>query len=280
MNSKAHFGKEQEKDIELVRRVVLQRLCEQISWERLEFYHEHRFFDDFVFFPDPDLKPRFYVLVVEVLWEFIGLGIITPGLSQYSPLNTTAAEQLRLPFFHVTMFGREALKNGRVIPQDPIGYFAAAKSLASLCFDDVAQGYLEEALRCFSRTCYTAATLLLGVTSEACFLRLCDAVEQKLSAPDKGTFAGLSSVKLKHRFIIDKYENLPSSARRNHLPDGLDVTLKGVYDLIRRQRNDLGHPQNVRPEIDREHAFAHFQCFLTYLGDLEKFALYCQHNGL
>src|SRR5437899_3122741 len=67
---------------------------------------------------------------------------------------------------------------------------------------------------------------------------------------------------------------------RQQLPDGLDVTLAGVYDLIRRQRNELGHPQDARPEIDREHAFALFHLFVTYLRDIEALAAHVQSHGL
>lgn len=56
-------------------------------------------------------------------------------------------------------------------------------------------------------------------------------------------------VKTKHRWIVTKYEALPARIKREHLPDGLDVTLKGVYDLIRRQRNELGHPQLVARNV-------------------------------
>jgi hypothetical protein len=38
---------------------------------------------------------------------------------------------------------------------------------------------------------------------------------------------------------------LSAKVRRETLSDGLDVTLASAYDLIRRQRNDLGHPQEI-----------------------------------
>ena len=43
----------------------------------------------------------------------------------------------------------------------------------------------------------------------------------------------------------------------------LDVTLTSAFDLIRRQRNDLGHPQAIPPAIDRQHAFV----FLSFPDD-------------
>ena len=80
--------------------------------------------------------------------------------------------------------------------------------------------------------------------------------------------------KQRHRWLVDRYNALPAKVRRGALPDGLDVTLASAYDLIRRQRNDLGHPQAIPPAIDRQHAFVFFQVFLTIVDDLEAFAAY------
>jgi hypothetical protein len=71
---------------------------------------------------------------------------------------------------------------------------------------------------------------------------------------------------------VERYTALPQKVRREALPDGLDVTLTSAYDLVRRQRNDLGHPQEKPPMTDRQHAFTFFQVFLTVVRDLEAFA--------
>ena len=42
-----------------------------------------------------------------------------------------------------------------------------------------------------------------------------------------------------------------------------------VYDLIRAQRNDLGHPREDPPRLSREDANAHLQVFQTYYAKAE-----------
>ena len=122
--------------------------------------------------------------------------------------------------------------------------------------------------------------LLLGVATEASFLQLCRLYENSISDPNaQKKFSKLERIKEKHRWILERYLALPGAIRQQ-LPDGLDVTLAGIYDLIRRQRNELGHPQDARPEIDREHAFALFHLFITYLRDIEALAAYVQLRGL
>ncbi len=279
MDSKIIFGNQSENERELVRDVLWRRLRNESDWETLSHYvFDRRYFDRYVVFQPADSRARFHQLLIEVLWEFVGLGVLTPGLSGTSH-NYPA--HLNLPNFHISAYGAEVLKSGQLIPQDPAGFLKEAKAVGKLCFDDVAEGYLEEALRCFGRSCYTASVLLLGVCAETTFLLLCQYVEKAISDPAvKQKLDETEPVKGKHRIVVERYEQLSSKIRRTQLPDGLDITLKGVYDLIRRQRNDLGHPQDIRPEIDREHAFAHFQCFLTYLRDIEAFAQFCQENSL
>ena len=126
-----------------------------------------------------------------------------------------------------------------------------------------------------------AATLLLGVASENVFLSLCEAVRSGLrSEEEQREFANLPDrVKPKHRWIVNKYQSMPTDVRRA-LPESLDITLTSLYELIRRQRNELGHPQERLPNIDREQAFMFFRLFPTYVTDVEAFAAYCQKQGL
>jgi hypothetical protein len=99
-----------------------------------------------------------------------------------------------------------------------------------------------------------------------------------MGASEQKKFSALRIIKEKHRWIVDKFDRLPNSLK-TQLPDGLDVTLESVYDLIRRQRNDLGHPKQP-PFMDRSHAFTSFQLFLAYVRDAEALAAFCKSNPL
>ena len=117
--------------------------------------------------------------------------------------------------------------------------------------------------------------MIKAATSE-----LCVVVAGSILDPNhKEKFDKLRGAKDKHRWIVATYERLPVNARRQ-LPDGIDISLTGIYDLIRRQRNELGHPQATRLGVDRARAFASFQLFPTFLRDAEAFATYCRANGV
>jgi hypothetical protein len=79
--------------------------------------------------------------------------------------------------------------------------------------------------------------------------------------------------------LVGRYENLPGAERRR-LPESLDVTLTSLYDLIRRQRNELGHPQPQPPQTTREEAFVFFRLLPTFIEDAQALAQYCATNPI
>src|SRR6266446_4463281 len=263
------FGDSEQDDIGLVRRLVLLRLREDKAWRQAESKAHYEIgFERYVDFTSEAHQERFFELADTVLWQLATLGVILPGKG-----GGPSAEQFNLPNFRITDYGHEVIDSGRTSPHDPSGYLSELRKSTKTLANPVMLGYLEEALQCFSRGCNTASVLLLGVSAEAAFLELCHAMALSLQDPnERSRFESMDGVKKKHRWMVQKYEQLPASDKRNRLPDGLDITLTGIYDLIRRQRNELGHPQLSSPNVDREHAFANFQLFQTFLLDAEAFA--------
>jgi hypothetical protein len=266
--SRIKFDDSHKDDIGLVREILLRRLREDGNrWNQFGALDPE--FERFLEFPSITEKYRFDELLRQVIWEFIASGVIAPGNGlHYSGAN--------LPFFTITDFGHKVLSAGRAIPQDPDGYLKEISRAGKTCVDAVVSGYIEEALCCFARGCFTASVLLLGVAEEAVVLKVCELIVAASADPAvrKGYESLPDAAKQRHRWLVDLYKALPAKIRREALPDGLDVTLASAYDLIRRQRNDLGHPQAIPPAIDRQHAFVFFQVFLTVVGDLEAFATY------
>lgn len=268
----ADFTQDDFDNLELVRQIVLRRLKDDTSWNLFDYQWEPRHTEQYVVFESPQLQRRFIVLAVEVMWQLIMQGVITPGKDVPNPA---------LPWFRVTSYGKMVLETERFIPHDPAGYLDGVREVAGQTVSQAALTYLEEALRCFTSGCHLASVLLLGVAAEAVFLRLCEVVSEALRDNTERTqFDQLQWVKPKHRWIVDKYAALPSEVRRDHLPQSLDVTLTSLYDLIRRQRNELGHPQEDPPAIDRELSFTYFKLFPTFIKDVEAFAEYIQNHGL
>ncbi len=123
--------------------------------------------------------------------------------------------------------------------------------------------------------------LLLGVAAEAVFLQLCSVVLDALrDDAEREAFSQLQSVRPKHRWVVEKYNSMPRETRRSELPESLDMTLTSLYDLIRRHRNELGHPQEEPPTIEREQAFMNLKLFPTFIKDVEALAAYCRSHDM
>ena len=210
------------------------------------------------------------MLANEIMWQLMFQGVILPGWDANNP---------QLPHFHVTDYGREVLQAGRFAPHDPAGYLEELAAAAKSVVGQASRAYVEESLRCFNAGCHVASVLLLGVAAEAVLLELCTVARSVVSGAEQGKFDRLRGVKGRHRWIVSKYESLPR-ARRSGLSESLDLTLTSLYELIRRQRNELGHPQVVPPSMDREQAFIYFRLFPGFVRDVEGFAQDLQANGL
>lgn len=257
-------------NLELVRQLVFRRLKEG-SWNQLYDPWEDRTVSQIVVFDASHLRNRFIVMVVEVMWQLIVQGVVTPGMNAANPA---------LPWFRVTDYGRTVLEAERFVPHDPTGYLDEVRTVAQSATGDAALQYLEEALRCFTAGCNVAAVMMLGIAAEAAFLGLCAVIASTLGDGEiRREFEQLRWVKQKHRWVVDKYQSIPNDQRRS-LPESLDVTLTSLADLIRRQRNDIGHPAEEIPTIDREQAFVYFKLFPTFISDVEALASYWEENGI
>ena len=167
------------------RRIVLERLRQDSSWNQFDYNWDERHQSVVTFDPNRP-RDRFIVLASEVMWQLVAQGVITPGESASNP---------SLPWFRVTSYGKEVLESGKFPPHDPTGYLEELRSLASKVTDDVAIGYLEEGLRCFNSGCNVAAVLLLGVAAESVFRGLCTVVSTSLkSAKEKQVAAPIMSL--------------------------------------------------------------------------------------
>ncbi len=266
------FTKDDFDNLELVRQIVLRRLKEDRNFNQFFMQWADRM-ERYVTFGEPQIpvRQRFEFLADEVLWQLFIQHVITPGKDSSNP---------DFPWFRLTSYGKKVLEADRFIPHDPTGYLAEISQVAQSVVGQASLAYLEESLRCFTSGCHLASVLLLGVAAEAVLLRLCDVAKNALhNQTERSKFDKLKSVKPKHRWLVDKYESLPSQDRRL-LPESLDVTLSSLYDLSRKQRNELGHPREHPPAVSRDAAFMYLRLFPTFIEDAEAFAAYCNDHGL
>ena len=182
----------------------------------------------------------------EIIWGLVIQGIVVPGGSNSQP---------DLPFMQISEWGKKCLESGEYVPYDAGQYLARLKTRIE-DVDSKIVLYLQESLTAFRSGTYVASAVMTGVATERTLLVLRDAIEAALPTQDaKNKFATRTKVKLIKQVFDEMWKQLdPVHDQLAADLDKEDVRseLSGTFDLIRKTRNDAGHPAG-RP-ISREEA--------------------------
>jgi hypothetical protein len=259
-------------DPEAVRQILLQWLrpfsrMRDARRDQIQLDQSAQAFEPFVEFQGRTDYTALSFSCQDVLWQLIGEGIIAPGQRGGSGVHG-----VNLPWLHVTPYGEKVLQETEPSPHDPTGYLSGLTDrLANP--DDTVMSYLREALNTFRRGSLVASMVMLGVAAEGVFLLLAESVHDALKDQQEKTKLRkiLSNYRMKPK--QDRIERTLLSVNRNDIPgfpDNVSTMLFGIYDLLRVQRNELGHPQELPPSINRWDAHARLVVFSSYYVTAEK----------
>ena len=115
------------------------------------------------------------------------------------------------------------------------------------------------------------------------FFRLASVRSQLVALRDPAERAALGAIlqrfpmKPKLDWIHAKVSNLQNQ-RLPGLPENAALMVTAVYDFLRTQRNDLGHPRDSPPAVDREDAFVNLQMFPRYYQIAEELRQFLAAN--
>jgi len=161
-----------------------------------------------------------------------------------------------LPFLRATEYGLKCFETGELTAHDPDDYLRRLKE-ACLSIDDITLLYTGEALDTFRAGNYLASVVMIGVAAESMLLRLVDSVDTALdSAQKRSKFQQETKgrkAKKQHDEVLKRLIS-PATPLPAELESVLTQHVGGIYDLIRRTRNDAGHPTGKRMERDETHA--------------------------
>jgi hypothetical protein len=192
----------------------------------------------------------------DVIWDLIIEGIVRPGIDG---MNS------ELPFYHITPWGKVALKEGPRTPYDPDGYLKRLQNEIQ-GLDPIIIIYLNESLHTLRVGCLLSSTIALGCAAEKALVLLIAAYGDSLPQAMQTKFKQNTENKMIKR-QFDEFRKMIESELRARLPqelsDGLDVELNGMFDFIRIQRNDAGHPTGKT--VERDTAYANLILFPVHL---------------
>jgi hypothetical protein len=249
-------------DPEAVRQIIFERLRREPNWSSVDRTAEG--YAPYVqyqgSFNRGEERNTLIFAAEEVFWQLVIEGIIAPGLN---------ASNLDWPRFHVTSHGREVLKSGPGNPHDPTNYLRRLAEKVPQA-DRTVLAYLNESLNSFRHGDRVASTLLLGIAAERVFLLLCDSLAAALVSPAEqkafGKLLDRFPMKPKLDWVHEKFQSVKSPG----FPENANIMVTAIYNFVRTQRNDLGHPRETPPAVTQEDAFVNLQVFPRYYQTAEE----------
>jgi hypothetical protein len=243
------------------RQIVIERLCRDELWHQLDTTGEG--FAPYVEYvgqgPYAQQQGRAHLvfLAQEVFWQLLVEGIVAPGID---------SSNLNLPFFHITEHGRAVLASVEPPPYDPTDYLARVRRRVANP-DPTVIAYLAESLETFRKDNRVASAVMLGIAAERVFLLLCESLRAALANPsERAAFAKLLDrfpMKPKLDWVQTKIQQIQRQSPSG-FPENAGIMLIAIYELVRAQRNELGHPRETPPSMHRQDAFVNLQIFPRY----------------
>jgi len=172
------------------------------------------------------------------------------------------------PFLRITEYGKKVIDSGELIPHDPHNFLSSFQEEIPEA-NNLVLKYLSESVETYRDRHILSSSVMLGVASEAAFYDLFDQLRITLTNPVKQKkFEKLKDdISLRKKFdstiaeIKGLKRLLPSKLQEN-----IESNMEGIFNLIRNQRNDSGHPTGK--DISREGIFGHQLLFKMYCRDL------------
>jgi hypothetical protein len=259
-------------DLSLLRQVILRRLRDQPGWNQLEEKAVT------AYRPYLELSGAEEVLnrsVLKVFYELVNEGVLSPGINCSNMM-------CHFPWFQVTDYGRELLAARDYVPHDKVGYLQLLHDHVPAP-DSTVLVYLAKSLETFLRGNFIASTVMLGVAAERVFNLVCDSLEPALaSAKEREKLAALQrkrSIKGRADWVHDKLRAV-QDGKPHGFPENAAIMATGIYDMIRTQRNDLGHPRETPPRLTRRQVNANLVLFPTFYETAESVRTYLTSSNV
>ncbi len=223
--------------------------------------------------PVPNWESKFLESIYSLMWELVSEGIIRPG---------GACASLEFPDFALTEYGKRMIVNQSAHPHDIDRFLEQMRCGQPI--DQTIEAYLIESLHSFRQNRLVASAILMGVAAERMFLLITDSLLTALKDPNEQAklkkLLDRQPMKPKQDWVHAKLLKLDQDRRiiPSGFPESTPLMFTGIYDLIRQQRNDLGHPRSVPPNMDRGQIEANLLLFSKYYRTATQLLSYLLSN--
>lgn len=250
---------------EEIRNKILEHLKKQVALIQAEPHRMQQFQLGGIYelFPYVTNTPQYqtqeiHSIAREIIQELENSGFIYDGTpSMGSGMGS-------YPYYTITEYGKKALLQDDWLPYDPDGYLKALKEKVP-DIDEITLTYIGEAVSAYNRRHLLSATLTIGVASENLMLLLIEAYANWISdTKRKGSFLK----RIEGKFISRQYKEFKTEFSNDVKSFSKDTQanwetyLDGIFNFIRLNRNDAGHPTGK--QFDIKVVYANLQVFSEY----------------
>lgn len=209
--------------------------------------------------------------VREVISNLFAEGLLMWGLNKTNPDP---------PFMGITEYGEEVLENEDLIPHDPNGFLNKFKTEIPNA-DNLILKYLTESVQTYRTNNLLSSSVMLGVAAEAAFNNLFEKLRSTLTNANKQRkFERLAkTISIKEKFDETMKEiDLIRPLLPGKLKEDIKSHIEGIFELIRNQRNDSGHPTGK--DVSKDDLFINLRLFITFCNDVYKLIDWLNANPL
>jgi hypothetical protein len=196
-------------------------------------------------------------IILEIINEWVNNGLLAFG-------NKNDLDNTVFGWLTVTEYGRECFQNGTILPYDPDKYLTEYKILVPQV-DNITLEYLAEAITSYNRDLLLSSTVTLGVASENSIILLIEAFINAMNNGRRKTnfMNSINRSRIARQFSSFKSELLYFNSQiPPNLKQDLDTYLDGIFNFIRLNRNQAGHPTGSKPT--KKVALHNIQMFVDY----------------
>lgn len=196
-------------------------------------------------------------ITLEIINQWISNGLLTWG-------NKNDFDTGHFGFITVTTYGEECFQTENILPYDPDQYLNEYRSQVPQA-DSITLEYLGESISAYNRDMLLSSAITLGVASENAIILLIDSFTQAIRNQNRRSrFENrirnlwISIQFSEFRQELTHFQNqIPNTLRQD-----LDTYLDGIFNFIRLNRNQAGHPTGSRPT--KKVALHNIQMFVDY----------------
>jgi len=185
-----------------------------------------------------------------------------------------------VPWLTVTNFGKRCIEEENILPYDPEGYInALIQQVPSI--DAITLEYLKESIQTYNKNCLLSSNITLGTASENIINNLIETFTNAISdAGRKADFERRTNtwiIYTRYKEFINEF-NTVKSTLPHELKKDVEVYLDGMFNFIRLNRNQAGHPTGKR--LNKKIIYSNIQIFSEYSQRIFDLIDYFNNNSI